>query len=433
MHWDEETFERLHTSDSEPLESRFDVDHSTLLYLLQRPIGAEHGYRDLLELIKLSHEPDAHKSNLRRKARMLFKSLRHAGIIDVVPREDRPGQEVVLSGELQRDFSVHHSLSLFLVEVLATLDTERDDYHLTVLSFVEAILEDPRVVLRRQQDKLRDREYKRLKAEGTEYDELREKLDKVTHPQPDKDIIEATFDAFSEHHPWVRGFEPHPKSVVRDMFERYVSFNQYVKEYGLKRSEGVLLRYLNQGYKALRQNVPQVARTPMLQEVIAYLREAIARTDSSLVQEWQSLRDGVAASGMDIELEAEQEKPLDADPEAFKARVRAELRQVVAALAEDDLEEAAALLRWSEESWNPIKLEEALEPFYDEYERILFDHAARSHDLVMFDHTGPGKWSVTQVVCDDRGDNMWYLRGEIDLDEITSRDGRLFALRYIGD
>lgn len=432
VHWDEETFVRLHSSDSEALTSRFSIDHSTLLYLLQRPVGAEHGYKDLLGLIELSHERAARKSKLRRKARMIFKSLRHANILELVPREDgKRGQQVALAADLQRDFSVHHGLSLFLVEVLATLDPERSDFHITALSFVEAILENPGVVLRRQQDKERDKEYHRLKAEGAEYEELREKLDKVGYPQPDAEMIYATFNAFAEHHPWVKGFEPKPKSVARDMFERYATFNQYVKEYGLERSEGVLLRHLNQVYKAMRQNIPDALKTDTVHDVIAYLREVVARADSSLVEEWEMLRD-ISLGLVSQQPEEPVEEALDADPVAFKARVRAELMQVVSALAEDDLEEAAALLRWSGDGWGPMDLEDALVPFYAEYEKLLFNHDARSKNLIRFKHEGPGLWTITQVLLDDQGDNMWHLRGTIDLSQVTSPTSRLFALDHLG-
>ena len=434
VHWDEETFERLHTSDSEELESRFTIDHSTLLYLLQRPKGAEHGYRDLLELIDLSHESDAKKEMLRDKARMLLRTLEQAEIISLEPSEDGDEQKIVLNADLQRDFSIHHSLSLFLVEVIRDLDVEHADFHFTVLSFVEAILEDPYAVLKRQRDKERDKEYKRLKAEGVDYDELREKLDKVTHPKPDAEIIEATFEAFSQHNPWVTGFEPSPKSVARDMFERYASFNQYVKQYGLERSEGVLLRYLNQVYKALRQNVPRAAKTDLLHDVIAYLREVIARADSSLVEEWESLRDDILDADLDVDLpDEEEEEPLDADLPAFAARVHAELMQIVGELADDNLEEAAALVRPNGMGWNPITMEEALEPFYEEYDHIVFNHDARNKKLMRLERESPGVWSVTQVICDDVGDNMWYMRGAIDLDEINSPNDRLFALEYLGD
>ena len=430
VHWDEETFERLRSSDPEALDSRFDIDHSTLLYLLQRPGGAHRGYHDLLGLIDLSHERDARKAILRRKARMVFRSLRHAGIVDVLPADreaDLPAQ-VVLADSLQHDFSVHHGLSLFLVEIAQGLDLEHADAHLTLLTFVEAILEDPGVVLRRQQDKERDKEYQRLKAEGAEYEELREKLDKVTWPQPDADLVRQSFEAFARQHPWVAGFEPRPKSVARDMYERWASFNQYVKEYGLERSEGVLLRYLNQTYKALRQNVPNAYKSERVHEVIAYLRQIIARADSSLLDEWRALRDGP-----DAVIEEEVEQPLDSDPLAFRARVHAELMQIVAALASQDYLEVSILLRPAQEPWSAEDLEEAMLPFYEAYDRIVFNHEARSRKLARFDRQGPGLWRVTQVLLDDAGDNMWYLEGTVDLSAIDPENDRLFALDYLGE
>ncbi len=431
VHWDEETFVRLHTSDSEALESRFNITHSTLLYLLQRPVGAAYGYEDLLHLIDLSHERPARKSMLRRKARMLFKSLRHANIIDIIDRGDgRPGKQVALVEGLQRDFSVHHALSLFLVEVVDSLDPDDDSLPLTVLSFVESILEDPGVVLRRQQEKERDKEYHRLKADGVEYDELKEKLDKVTYPKPDEDIVRAAYEAFASQHPWVTGFEPRPKGVARDMFERHASFNQYVKEYGLERSEGVLLRYLNQAYKTMRQNVPETAKTPAVHDAIAYLREVIVRADSSLLQEWEMLRDGASP---DAVIETDETPPLDADEVVFRARVHAELMQVVSALANQDYDEAASLLRERPDEIDPVDIERELEPFFHEYDRVVFNHAARSKSLIRFERHGPGSWEVTQVLCDPEGDNMWYMRGSIELSQIESDASRLFALDYIGE
>ena len=428
VHWDEETFHRLYTSDSEPLDSRFSIDHSTLLYLLQRPGQAAEGYRDLLGLIDLSHEPSARKSMLRRKARMLFRSLWHADLIDLLPRRDgRRGQEVALADDLQHDFSIHHALSLFLVEILADLDPDHDDYHLLVTTFVEAILEDPSVVLMRQRDKERDKAYQQLKAEGAEYNELREKLDKITWPQPDADLVLQTFHAFASQHPWVTGFHPSPKSVARDMYERWTSFNQYVKEYGLERSEGVLLRYLNQAYKAMAQNIPEADKTERLHDVIAYLRGVITRTDSSLVEEWENLHEPEhGQTGPPPE-----PKPLDHDPTAFRARVRAELMEVVAALARKEYEEAAELLRPAPTAWTPQELEEVLAPFYADYDAIVFDHHARAHSLGRIERTGPGQWTVIQVLCDPAGDDMWFLKGRVDLWELTDREGRLFALERI--
>jgi len=434
VHWDEETYRHLTTSDSEELTSRFRVDHSMLVSLLQRPTDGERGYATLLELIELSHEREGKKQLLRDKSQMLLDSLTQAGIVEIVdPEAGEDPPRVRLAKELQQDFSIHHSLSLFVVDVMSKLNPEHEEFHLTVISFVEAILEDPNVVLIKQRDKARKEAYNQMKAEGLDYNERQEKLETITYPQPGRDTIFQAFELFVQEYPWVAGFEPSPKSIVRDMYEHYFTFNQYVKEYGLERSEGVLLRHLNQTYKALRQNVPEQFKTREVHDVIAYLREVIARADSSLIEEWRELRDGPIES-LDL-LDEVEEEPLDADVVAFKARIRAELRQIVAAIAEDNLEEAAALVRRSKSGpvWGPMDIEDALEPFYAQYERVIFNHAARSPKLIQIERTSPGVWEITQILLDDAEDNMWFLRGSVDLNEIKNPEGRLFALSHIGN
>src|SRR5690606_40301612 len=61
---------------------------------------------------------------------------------------------------------------------------------------------------------------------------------------------------YATAHPWVRDHELKPKSVVREMVERAMTFGELVAAYGLARSEGVLLRYLTDAYRALGRLVP---------------------------------------------------------------------------------------------------------------------------------------------------------------------------------
>jgi superfamily II RNA helicase len=430
VHWDEEVFERLTHSESEELSSRFTVTHGMLLNLLQRPAKlGPLGYRSLISLIALSHGTDGKKGKLRRKARMLFQSLKQAEILEVVPKVEGRGQVVRLHEDLQQDFSIHHALSLFLVHIAGELNPESPTYAVTLLSFVEAILEDPRVVLMRQRDKARDAAYAELKAQGAEYEELKEKLEKVDYPQPDADIIYQSFNAYAQRRPWVGSYKVQPKSVARDMYERYATFNEYVNQYGLERSEGVLLRQVSQTYKALRQNVPEQFKTEEVHNLIAYLRDVISRADNSLVQEWEMMRDGIPPEL----IQEEVVEALDADKTAFAARIRAELRGLVGALATDNLEEAAGLLRQTNEKmWTPMGLERELEPFYAEYERIEWNHDARSKNLINITRESEGVWSVTQVLLDNEGDNEWFLKGSVRVADITDPTGRLFALEEIG-
>lgn len=427
VHWDESTFERLHTHESEPLTSRFTVDHAMLLNLLQRT-DSRCGYYLMIDLISISHSSAGKKTLLRKKARMLFQSLRTANILEVVKREDgQRGQKVQLSSQLQKDFSIHHSLSLFLVHIMEALNPEAPDFHIISLSFVESILEDPRVVLYRQQDKARTIAIAAMKADGIEYDERMEKLDKITWPKPDADVINNAFHEFALKHPWISGFSPRNKSVVRDMYERYSTFNEYVQLFGLERSEGVLLRHISQTYKALRQNIPEQFKTEAIHDLIAYLREVISRADNSLVQEWERMVHGVP-EGEEWE---EEPEALDADMKAFNARVRAELRAIVGAISVDNLEEACGLLRQVDPFWGPLDLENALVPFYADYEKVVYDHAARYATNTHIKREAFGVYRVTQVICDPEGDNDWYLEGNVDLTKILDPAGRLFTLEKI--
>ena len=45
------------------------------------------------------------------------------------------------------------------------------------------------------------------------------------------------------------------------MYERAMTFTEYVSFYGLSRTEGLVLRYLADAYKALKQTVPAEAKT----------------------------------------------------------------------------------------------------------------------------------------------------------------------------
>ena len=78
-----------------------------------------------------------------------------------------------------------------------------------------------------------------MKAAGVEYEERIERLSQVEAPKPNKDWIYDSFNEFRAKHPWVGSDTVKPKSIVRDMWERVMTFTEYVNHYGLKRSEGV--------------------------------------------------------------------------------------------------------------------------------------------------------------------------------------------------
>jgi superfamily II RNA helicase len=440
--WDENTFERLIRRPPETLRSRFRVTHGMVVNLLQRDAEEDLPDRDnfdsLRELISRCHESDHRKQELLSYAAMLVRSLYRASVIQMRKDVRSHYQWVVVNEDLQWDFSLFQALALYLVEAIEVLDPEDPEYVLDVLSLVEAILEDPKVVLYRQVDRAKGDLIARLKAEGVPYEERMEKLEEVTHPKPAIELIEGTFAVFRKVHPWVRGEDIHPKSIGREIYQHYYSFQGYVRRYGLQRSEGVLLRYLSQLYKTLSQTVPERAKTEAVYDVIGFFRTMLERTDTSLIEEWESMvhpdqaLDERAREEARLEMRAYE---LFHDPKAFPARVRAEIHQLVRALSEEDYEDAS-LSVWQgeseEERWPAERLEQAMVPFHADYGPLVFNHEARRAQHTRLVPTGHRTWDVTQVLVDSEGDNFWYIDAQIDLSDVANFDGPLLRLRSIG-
>lgn len=448
--WDESTFQKLIESDPEPLESRFHITHGMLLTVLDREYNVDQpdgGYRRIIDIIGRSYERSGARKRHRRQAAVLFRHLRQAGIIEFECPRDWPRRCVRVSPDLQRDFSLHHTLSLYLLDALGQMNPELPGFALDVLSLVESILENPRAVLVRQLDHAKGELVARLKAEGVEYEQRMEELERVDYPRPCADFIYRTFDTFRVTHPWVRGENVSPKSIARDLIERYATFNEYIKEYGLGRSEGVLLRYLSQAYKTLLQNVPADYRNDEMEDIIASLRATLARVDSSLVRDWERMVAGgstieaqLAALGADegeaaADAEGDAEAPaydISADPKAFAARVRAELHAVVRALALGDLEEAlGALADDPDDRFTVERLEEALAPALAEEGELHFGPAARAPSLTRLLPTDERRWSVEHTLVGPQGPSPWRLEGDIDLRDPDAADGPLVRLRAI--
>ncbi len=436
--WSKKDFDERIWRPPEMLRSRFRLDHGLLIGALRGALAAETpggGYRVLLDLIAHCHEDEARKRSLRREAAVLFRSLRRAGILDL-DRDVRGGPpRVVVSDELQREFSLHETLSLYLLDAVAALDPGPDargtDYALDLLSAVESILEDPRPILYAQQRLERGRVAAELKAEGVPYEERREKLEQVTWPRPNAEFAWSTFALFAEKHPWLESGSIRPKSVARAMVEHYASFDDWVKQVGIARVEGLLLRYLSQVHNTLVRSVPEPARSDAVYDVIGYLGSLVAGVDSSLLEEWESL---VAPEPRPARDPAETHRP-DArlDPRALRARVRAEMHQLVRDLAARRYDDAARRVRQRpDDPFDARRFEAALEPFYLEYERVRFDPAARQAHWTVIDEEEPRLFSVRQVLLDDRDDNFWYVEGEVDLREPTPPDTPWLAIRRIG-
>ncbi|MCH7643878.1 MAG: DUF3516 domain-containing protein [Myxococcales bacterium] len=431
--WNRDTFQKLIHQPPETLTSRFGIDHGMIVNVLQRGESAapsDRGYRGVIELIDRSHERPASKAKLRRHAARLFRSLRRAGIIEIVTkRAGRP--EARVAQELQFDFSLHHTLSLFLVDAVAVLDPESPSYALEVLTLVESILEDPRAILYAQIRKRKTELMAKLKAQRVPYEERIAKLERVTHPKPDADFIYAAFRLFIETHPWFNEHSIRLKSIAREMFEDLHSFDDYTREYAIARSEGLLLRYLNQVLGTLVKTIPENAKTDELYDAIAYFRTMIQRVDSSLIDAWETLADP-AAKTQTPDIEARR-FDLAKQPALLAARARSELHALVHALAKGDFEAAASCVHQdANDPWDSLRFKQALAPYFEEYGEILFTPDARNSRRTLIQSTGPRTWHVSQVLVDPEGDHFWAIEGVIDLSKQRDPEDPIVRIRRIG-
>ena len=408
VHWDKATFERLVASSPEPLTSRFQVSHGMLLNVLSRGRG---GCKAMARIIHASHERRPQKRALGRTAMQMFKSLLDAGIVELT--EDK---SVVVNGDLQADFSLNHALSLYLLETIGLLDPESGTYPLDLLTLVESILENPDLVLMRQLDKMKTEKMAEMKAAGVEYDDRIAELDKMEYPKPNREFVYGTFNAFAAKHPWLGQENIRPKSIAREMYETFQSFPEYVREYGLERGEGLLLRYLSDVYKALVQTVPAPAKTPEVDDVITYFGAIVRAVDSSLLDEWERMR----FPGTEVAIAAEPVVPGEADVTAnakeFTVLLRNAVFAVMRAMARRDWAGAAALLDdAASEPWTAPRLEAAMAPFFAEHAALRIDPQARGPANTRVVSTDDGAWKVEQILLDPEESNDWALAFTVDL------------------
>jgi superfamily II RNA helicase len=323
------------------------------------------------------------------------------------------------------------------VETLEALDPNAETFALDIITLTESVLENPNVILFRQTDKIKDNLMAEMKAKGASYEERMEALEKVEHPKPLRDFIYETFNAFSKYHPWVGGENIKPKSVARDMYEKCMSFPDYVTDLGLARSEGVLLRYLSQVYKTVVQTVPETYWTEELEDIKSFLLTAVERTDSSLLDEWEQMMSGernfVPRRRSDPEPDKTRTVDIAADFKKLSARIRGELYMLQRSLSVRNFERAENEVRQdTDDPWTKERFAEALAPYFELYDGIDLTPRARTADRTFIRETGKRQWEVTQKIADPNGDEDWAIFGFVDLTETGAEDAPLVTLRRIG-
>ncbi len=461
VNWTDKTFERLRDAAPETLTSQFQVTTTMVLNLMERagdPVAAMAG------LLERAHEPEAQRRRHVRRALEIYLSLRTAGVLTHVSSaqaaaDGRP--RLRLAVDLPADFALNQPLAPFALAAMDLLNVEAPEHTVDVVSVVEATLDDPRPLLYAQQRAARGEAIAAMKAEGMDYEERMAALEEVTWPQPLADLLSPALEMYKQANPWIAEHELAPKSVVREMVENAMTFSDLISRYELGRSEGVVLRYLTDAYRALRQVVPEEHRTPEVVELIDWLGALVRAVDSSLLDEWEALGQAQAGEAAGL-LEGDRpgaddsagvERAFGADEDgtvaftrnrhAFRVAVRREMFRRVELMARDDVEALGRLdasSGWGEDRWD-----EVLGRYWDEYDWIGTDTSARAISLAPLDEapdetalasagvserlrealdaSGRQVWLATQVLEDPDGDHDWRLTALVDLAE-CDREGR---------
>ncbi|WP_232323485.1 DEAD/DEAH box helicase [Catenuloplanes japonicus] len=406
--WGKPTFDRLVEAEPEPLTSSFQVSHAMLLNVLARRGDL---FTHMRRLLTENDEDRAGQRRLVHRGILIYRALLAGGVIERLDEPDEDGRTVRLTMDLQLDFALNQPLSPFAVASLELLGREEPSYALDVVSVIESTLENPRQILSAQQFKARGEAVNAMKAEGIEYDQRMELLEQVTHPRPLAEMLEAAYETYRRGHPWVADYELAPKSVIRDLYERAMTFGEFVSFYGLSRSEGLVLRYLADAFRALRQTVPEEAKTEELVDLIEWLGELVRQVDSSLFDEWERLRN----PGDDPLKPA----PLSDKPPAVTRNLRA--FKVLVRNAMFRRVELAALHQWAalgeldgDSGWDAAAWADALTPYYEEHADIGTGPDARGPALLQItqDRT---EWTVRQVIDDPAEDHDWHITAVVDL------------------
>lgn len=472
--WSRSTFERLRDAAPEALQSHFEMTHSTVLNVLG---GAADAGRDPAEhLVHLAlhndDQPLPANPHIRHLAD-IYTSLLQAGVVEHLSsaRAQELGvSRLQLVADLPDDFALNQPLSPFALAAFELLDPDSPTFALDVISIVEAVLEDPRPLLYAQENQAKAAAVASMKAQGMEYDERMAALEEISWPKPLEELLSPAFSVYARSNPWVGDLELSPKSVIREMIENAMTFTELISRYDVGRSEGVILRYLSDAYRMMRQVIPEEIMTEELESMISWLADLIRSVDSSLLDEWEAMMNGeelAEAEGGPSAVGAERAFGADesgvvaftANRHAFRNAVRRALFNFVELMSRDDvdgLERASAQAAdadglfaeaapWTGDDWD-----HALERYWAEHDWIDINQGARSQALCALEEQISGEdilalmpfsardnvnqrsrfealacavdeapagsvWLATQTITDPEGNMDWRIAALVDL------------------
>ena len=472
--WSRSTFERLRDAAPEALQSHFEMTHSTVLNVLGGAADAGRNPAEHLVDLALHNDDQPLPANPHiRHLADIYTSLLQAGVVEHLSsaRAQELGvSRLQLVADLPDDFALNQPLSPFALAAFELLDPDSPTFALDVISIVEAVLEDPRPLLYAQENHAKAAAVASMKAQGMEYDERMAALEEISWPKPLEELLSPAFSVYARSNPWVGDLELSPKSVIREMIENAMTFTELISRYDVGRSEGVILRYLSDAYRMMRQVIPEEIMTEELESMISWLADLIRSVDSSLLDEWEAMMNGeelAEAEGEASAVGAERAFGADesgaiaftANLHAFRNSVRRALFNFVELMSRDDvdgLERATAqaadndglfaqVAPWTGDDWD-----HALERYWAEHDWIDINQGARSQALCALEEKISGEdilavmpfstrdnanqrsrfealaravdeapagslWLATQTITDPEGNMDWRIVSLVDL------------------
>jgi superfamily II RNA helicase len=423
--WSESTMTRLIDAAPEPLTSNMRVSTAMILDVVDRPGDP---FAAMRRLLTENHEPRRRQLQHIREAIGIARSLLQAGVLERLDEPDTAGRRYRLTVDLPPDFALNQPLSTFALAAIEVLDPVSETYAPDVVSVIEATLEDPRQIVAAQLNKAKGEAVAQMKAEVIEYEERIELLEEVTYPKPLAELLGQVFEVYRQSNPWAADGRLSPKSVVREMWERALTFREFVSVYGLTRSEGAVLRYLSDAFKALRSGVPAAARIEEVSDIVEWLGELVRQVDSSLLDEWERLTSPDRPLEAPVAIPA-RPRPLTGNERAFTAMVRNSLFRRV---------ELFALRRWydlglldADAGWTSERWEEVVRAYFAEHDEVGIGADARGPALLIIDRQSR-VWRVRQILDDPAGDHDWGFDVEVDLEASDEKGTAILRLLDAG-
>ena len=472
--WSRSTFERLRDAAPEALQSHFEMTHSTVLNVLGGATDAGRDPAEHLVYLALHNDDQPLPANPHiRHLADIYTSLLQAGVVEHLSSsrvQELGVSRLQLVADLPDDFALNQPLSPFALAAFELLDPDSPTFALDVISIVEAVLEDPRPLLYAQENQAKAAAVASMKAQGMEYDERMAALEEISWPKPLEELLSPAFSVYARSNPWVGDLELSPKSVIREMIENAMTFTELISRYDVGRSEGVILRYLSDAYRMMRQVIPEEIMTEELESMISWLADLIRSVDSSLLDEWEAMMNGeelVEAEGGPSAVGAERAFGADesgvvaftANRHAFRNAVRRALFNFVELMSRDDvdgLERASAQAADSDglfadaAPWTGDDWDHALERYWAEHDWIDINQGARSQALCALEEQISGEdilalmpfsardnanqrsrfealaravdeapagsvWLATQTITDPEGNMDWRIAALVDV------------------